>query len=576
MSLLPLTTAQIRDQIISDVETKIGQAIPLLPKAFVRVLAAAYAGAIVLLYKYAGFIFLQLFVATASDQPTTVLGRIVTPLHEWGKLVGVGLPTAATPAELDLTATAEAAGPAIPSGTQFVGLLNGYTYLSTASVPVAGAGPITIPVVASADQSGNAGVGTAGNLNPGDTVSFATPVGHVQQDTVVDSQTVTAADAESSDNYRQRVIDRFQKRPQGGAPADYEAWAEEVEGIITSYPYAGNPGEVNVYCEATVASSGSDDGFPTPSQLTAVEASIKLDEDGRATRKQVNAFVRALSITRKEFRVTVVQLQAEDSTQVESDITDALDATMRSFEPLIDGLTVTQRDRILRDEIGGVVQNVVQAAGATYTAVLLETQPILPGTFSGKTVATDDDAEETSGTVVVGGIAVTLGGSAQLVGLRFPGINIPKGSTITSATLTLEASATNDTYSDFTIRGEASANAAAYTTGASNISLRPQTVAFTSWIPAKWTIDTTDVSPDVSAQVQEVIDIAAWATSNPVAFVITGTDDSARTVKTFDAGLGVAPILSITYTTESPAFSSVQIYTLREGEKARLGTVTFS
>ena len=39
-----------------------------------------------------------------------------------------------------------------------------------------------------------------------------------------------------------------------------------------------------VYCEATVTSSGSDDGIPTAAQQTAISNAINLNMDGRATR----------------------------------------------------------------------------------------------------------------------------------------------------------------------------------------------------------------------------------------------------------------------------------------------------
>ena len=199
MSLNPPNVKDINAQIIATVEFQISQVIPLFPKAFVRVLAKALAGVIVLLYKYAGFIFLQMFVTTASGKPTTINGVTRTPLHEWGTLVGVGLPVA-------------------------VSADYGVTYLSVGPVYL-DAAEITIPVVAAAVQSGNTGAGVIGNLDDGAIVSFANPHPGILQDTIVASTTATGADAEAEENYRQRVIDRFQKRPQGGALADYEAWA---------------------------------------------------------------------------------------------------------------------------------------------------------------------------------------------------------------------------------------------------------------------------------------------------------------------------------------------------------------
>ena len=100
MSLVTPTTKDISDNIIAQLEASLNQTIPLLPKSFTRVLAKAMAAVFVLLYKYGGFIFLQIFVQTASNVDTEINGKTVNPLIEWGRLIGVGDPTPATSAQL--------------------------------------------------------------------------------------------------------------------------------------------------------------------------------------------------------------------------------------------------------------------------------------------------------------------------------------------------------------------------------------------------------------------------------------------------------------------------------------------
>ena len=127
---------------------------------------------------------------------------------------------------------------------------------------------LTVNARAVSDQSNSGGRGSIGNLDAGSIISFANPLGSVQRDAVVVSQVVTGANGETWDAYRQRVLDRFQKRPQGGAAADYELWGEEPPGIIAVYPYRSDcPGQVDVYVEATADSSGNADGIPTAAQL---------------------------------------------------------------------------------------------------------------------------------------------------------------------------------------------------------------------------------------------------------------------------------------------------------------------
>src|SRR5690242_16266836 len=100
MSPATPTTRAIRDNIVAQLEASLSQTIPLLAKAFAPVLAWALAGAIVITYKYAGFIFLQLFVAHASAEETIVNGKKIRPLIEWGRLFGVGDPNPAQRTEL--------------------------------------------------------------------------------------------------------------------------------------------------------------------------------------------------------------------------------------------------------------------------------------------------------------------------------------------------------------------------------------------------------------------------------------------------------------------------------------------
>lgn len=372
MSLTTPTTKEISDNIIAQLEASLNQSIPLLPKAFLRVLARALAGVFVLLYKYGGFMFLQIFVRTATISETTVNGRVISPLIEWGRLIGVGDPAPATNAELLISITVETQLGSLPSGTQLVNSDNGVTYITIGSV-LLNAPTVQATIRAVSDQAGGGGAGAIGNLDVGATVSFANPLANVSRNASVVSQTVTGADGESSDAYRQRVIDRFQKRPQGGAYADYEQWGEEPAGILNVYPYTGDqPGRVDVYVEATVASSGSADGIPTNAQLQEVLDSIEMDQAGRATRRPANALVNAFPITRVGFDVRVTGLLVDDLAGVQASITQAIEEYFLDREPFIEGLSILpRRDRITRSAIGGVVDDIVSASGGIFSAVIL-------------------------------------------------------------------------------------------------------------------------------------------------------------------------------------------------------------
>lgn len=369
MSPITPTTKEISDNIIAQLETSLNQTIPLLPKSFLRVLSKAIAAVFVLLYKYGGFMFLQVFVQYASASETTINGKVVIPLVEWGRLIGIGDPIAATQAELLIDITVENQVGSLSSGTQLINSSNGVTYITIGTV-LLNAAVVQATIRAVSDQAGGNGAGVIGNLDPGAIVSFANPLANVVRDTVVDSQVVTGADGENTEAYRQRIIDRFQKRPQGGAYADYEQWGEEGAGIINIYPYTSdNPGQVDVYAEATPESSGSPDGIPTVAQLQAVQDLIDLDDSGLASRRPANALANTLAITRVGFDAEVSNLVVDNLATVQASIQTAVEEFFLSAEPFIDGLTIPPRmDRITRSALIGLVEDIVTAANGTFTS----------------------------------------------------------------------------------------------------------------------------------------------------------------------------------------------------------------
>lgn len=383
MSLQTPTTKEISDNIIAQLEASLNQTIPLLPKSFLRVLAKALAGVFVLLYKYGGFMFLQMFVQTASAKETTVNGVLLTPLTQWGRLIGVGDPVPATNAELLIDITVETQTGVLPSGTQLVSTDNGVTYITIGAVTL-DAAVVQATVRAASDQAGGGGAGAIGNLDLGAIISFANPLANVARNATVVAQAVTGANAESTEAYRQRVIDRFQKRPQGGAYADYEIWGEEVAGIINIYPYTSDcPGQVDVYVEATVESSGDPDGVPTAAQLQAVLDSIELDQDGLATRRPANALANTFPITRTGFDVIVSGLVVDNLAQVQTSITEAIEEYFLSRGPFIVGLTIPPRtDRITSSAVGGVVDDIVSASGGIFIDATIEQNTVSVITYS--------------------------------------------------------------------------------------------------------------------------------------------------------------------------------------------------
>ncbi len=363
------TTGEIYQNLVAQMQSAINQKIPLLPKSFLRVLAKSLAAVFTILYKYGSFQFLQIFAATATIKDTEILGRTVSPLKEWGVLFGAGLPKLASSAELQLELTVSDQTGQIKIGTQFQGTSNGVLYLSTEAIAL-DAALVYVPIVAAADASGESGDGVIGNLEPGASVTFVNPIAQVNRTTSVYLVLALGVEAESEQAYRQRVIDRFQKRPQGGAYADYEIWSELTPGVLNAYPYTGlAPGTVDVYIEA----ADTVDGIPGGVLLTAVKASIELDTDGKAFRRPVNAFVNVRPITRSTFDVQVVGLVVDNAGAVQANITESIDSFFKSREPFITGISVPPRnDRITNSAVAGIVDDIVSSVNGVFSNVVIK------------------------------------------------------------------------------------------------------------------------------------------------------------------------------------------------------------
>ena len=372
MSLATPTTQELADSIIASLEVKLEQDFPILPKAFTRVLAKVLAGVFIILYKYCGFLFLQMFATLATYEETTVNGKTIRPLLELGRQVGEPDPRAATNAEIKVRVTVKQQTGSLPAQTQILHAASGVLYLTTSGVAL-NAATVDVTAIATSDQAGGGGAGSIGNRQVGDVLQIANPLPNVATDVTVIEQTAQGADAEDIEtSYRPRVVQRWQARPQGGAYADYRTWGRSVEGIVAIYPYTGAPREMDVFVEASVDSSGSPDGIPTGAQLTAVAAAIELDDDGLASRRPASTFVNVFAITRQGFDVTVLGLTAEDVPAAQLAVSAGIDQHLRTREPFIVGLSVAPRiDRVTQADLSSIASDIASSFNGAVVSVTM-------------------------------------------------------------------------------------------------------------------------------------------------------------------------------------------------------------
>lgn len=164
-----------------------------------------------------------------------------------------------------------------------------------------------------------------------------------------------------------------------------------------------------------------------------------------------------------------------------------------------------------------------------------------------------DDVEENSTGVMYmdsSDLELVYDGTNQVVGMRFPSLNIPKGATITNAYLQFKVDETSSEVTSLAIQGELSSNALAFTTTNRNVSTRLRTTSSISWLPVKWlTLGATGAdqrTPNLTALVQEIVNQANWASGNSLVVIITGTGH--RVAEAYEIDPGGAPLLHVEYT----------------------------
>lgn len=168
-----------------------------------------------------------------------------------------------------------------------------------------------------------------------------------------------------------------------------------------------------------------------------------------------------------------------------------------------------------------------------------------------------DDADEVQGVVRRTRGDLELGqdkeGSTFLdstVGLRFAGLSIPPGATITNAYVQFQVDEKARGSSSLVIQAQQADDPTTFTSATNNISSRlTGGSASVSWSPAAtaWAVGGAagpdQRTPDLSAVVQQLVNRSGWAPGNALVLIVTGT--GRRTAEAFDSGF--PPVLHVEY-----------------------------
>ncbi|MDO5498543.1 MAG: FN3 domain-containing metallophosphoesterase family protein [Propionibacteriaceae bacterium] len=170
----------------------------------------------------------------------------------------------------------------------------------------------------------------------------------------------------------------------------------------------------------------------------------------------------------------------------------------------------------------------------------------------------DDDVEQylVSGLMDHGSsdLEITQEREDQLIGLRYPNLQIPAGAEITQAFVQFTTDEPGKSADPFAVKvyAEAADNSAPFGTEAYTLSQRTKTATGVEWgagVPL-WTLEQeqrhAQRTTDIRAAIQEVVDRPGWQAGNALSLLIEGNGN--RTAESFEGGgAAEAPALVIVY-----------------------------
>lgn len=248
-----LTELRARNQ--SVITTGLERIGALLRFSNMRVIGDVSAGMSYLHYGYLDWMAKQTNPSTATDEY----------LAMWGALVSVykKAATAAIGKSVPIKGTA---GVSVSAGT----VLNrgdGYQYTLNTDVTMGedgtGAGVITAVLPDAITDS--TGGGAKGNADAGTSLAFDVAIPGINNSVTLTSAITGGTDIEDEEDFRARVLEAFQEKPQGGSDSDYKQWALAVPGVTRAWVVRRlmGAGTVGIYIMLDGDGDTNDSGFPT-------------------------------------------------------------------------------------------------------------------------------------------------------------------------------------------------------------------------------------------------------------------------------------------------------------------------
>ncbi|MDD1669801.1 MAG: LamG domain-containing protein, partial [Methanomicrobiales archaeon] len=142
-------------------------------------------------------------------------------------------------------------------------------------------------------------------------------------------------------------------------------------------------------------------------------------------------------------------------------------------------------------------------------------------------------------------------------GVRFTGVTVPQGATITKAYITYRADQTRATPGSGKIYGQAADDAATFSTY-TDYDSRTRTSTYVTWAPSAWVAGTDYNSTEIKTVIQEIVNRPGWTSGNSMVLFLVPSIVGSASGYSYDGSATYAPKLHIEYAT-SPQSVDVQV-----------------
>ena len=168
--------------------------------------------------------------------------------------------------------------------------------------------------------------------------------------------------AETTQEFRNSILNAIQLEPQGGSKSDYRIWASDAAGVRFVYPYVkdGEAGTVQIFVE-----SSGNGGVPNQAILDEVEEVINFDPDetkptAQRARRPIQVNLEVVPIDPVDVEINITGLE-NSSTSVRDSIELNLIEFLRNIRPFVDGsdLVRNKNDILYSAKLQGVVSDVL-------------------------------------------------------------------------------------------------------------------------------------------------------------------------------------------------------------------------